>query len=387
MKILHVYKEYFPVLGGVENHIRWQAEGMVARGHQVQVLVTSPNRHFQQDLIDGVDVIRTGRQFNLSSAPVSLPMLAHLARLGSEADIIHLHSPYPPAELSQLLLSSGRRTVVTYHSDIVKQASLLRFYAPFLRRFLARADAILVSSPAYVRSSAFLRPLAKWESDFRLRAGGPVHVVHFGIDLDRFAPTPATLARAAELRNGFGPGPLLLFVGRLRYYKGVDVLVRALARTPKVRLILGGTGPEGERIHRLVGELGIGDRVHLLGNVPEEDLAALYRAADVFVLPSVHRSESLGIVLLEAMASGLPLISTELGTGTSYVNQTGHTGLVVPPGDVDGLSRAILDLSGDQERRRRMGSAAEERAQSTFGLESMLDRTEMIYRNLLARDN
>lgn len=376
MKILHVYKEYAPVLGGVENHLRWQAEGMAARGHEVQVLVTSPDGRTRRDRVDGVDVLRSARQFNLSSAPVSFPMLGHLNQLGAQADIVHLHSPYPPAELYQLWLRRGRRTVVTYHSDIVKQATLLRFYAPFLRRFLASADAILVSNPPYVQSSPFLRPLQAGENR-------RVHVVHFGIDLERFAPTPELKSRSETLRSKLGSGPLALFVGRLRYYKGVDVLVRAGAIAKSVRLLIAGIGPEMERIRLLIEQLGLGERVHLLGNVADEDLPALYQAADFFVLPSVHRSESLGIVLLEALASGLPLISTELGTGTSYVNVDGETGLVVPANDAESLAEALSRLGSDPELRRRMGDAALARARRHFGIQRMLDRTESIYSDLL----
>ena len=372
MHILHVYKDYFPVLGGIENHIKWQAEGMQARGHRVHVLVTNTGRATLRQPIHGVPVTKTGRQFNVSSAPVSLGLFRELARLGRDADIVHLHAPYPPGELAQLLVRAGRRTVITYHSDIVKQATLLRFYAPFLRRILDRAQAILVSNPRYPEGSPFLRPLQE-----------KIRVVHFGIDPARFRPTEASQRRAQELRRRFGPGPLALFVGRLRYYKGVDVLVQALARTPEVRGVIVGAGPMEAQIRGLVRQLGLAERVHFAGHVADEDLPAFYQAGDLFVLPSVHRSESLGIVLLEAMASGLPVVSTELGTGTSYVNQDGVTGLVVPPGDPDALAQAIQRLARHPRQRVAFGEAARRRIQEAFSLTQMLDQTERVYQEVL----
>lgn len=376
MKILHVYKDYAPILGGIENHIRWQAEGMCARGHDVSVLVTNLTAHTTHEVVDGVPVTKCARHLNVSSAPVAAALPFYLRRLGGDADIVHLHAPYPPGELSQLLAQAGRRTVITYHSDIIKQATMLRFYAPFLRQILKRADQILVSNPPYVQSSPFLRPIAA-------KNPAKIKVVHFGIDLQRFTPTSAVTQRSAELRAQFGPGPLILFVGRLRYYKGVDVLVRAMAQVNGARCLIVGNGPEEERIRALVTELGLADRVSLSGSLLDADLPAIYHAADLFVLPSIHRSESLGIVLLEAMATGLPLISTELGTGTSYVNRHGETGLVVSPGDIDALASAINRLLGNEDLRRQFGEAALRCARQDFSLTQMLDATEQVYQSLL----
>jgi rhamnosyl/mannosyltransferase len=377
MKILHVYKDYAPVLGGIENHIRWQAEGMRARGHDVHVLVTNLAARTLHETIDGVMVTKCARHLNVSSAPVAAALPIHLRRLGADADIVHLHAPYPPGELAQLLVQAGQRTVITYHSDIIKQATLLKFYAPFLHRLLARADKILVSNPPYVQSSPFLAPIAR-------RTPAKVGIVHFGIDPVRFAPTPANTAGAAQLRERFGPGPLVLFVGRLRYYKGVDVLVGAMAAVTTARCVIVGTGPMEDEIRTLIDQHNLADRVQMAGSLPDADLPAIYHAADLFVLPSIHRSESLGIVLLEAMAAGLPVISTELGTGTSYVNRHGETGLVVPPGDAGALAAAINQLATDAELRRRFGQAAQRRAQTEFNLAQMLDATEQVYRSLFA---
>ena len=376
MRILHLYKDYFPVLGGIENHIKWLAEGMAARGHDVCVLVTNTGRSDVAETVNGVSVVKVSRHFNISSAPIGLGMAGQLRRLGRDADIVHLHAPYPPGELAQLLVGAGRRTVITWHSDIVKQAGLLRFYAPFLRAALRRADKILVASPPYVQSSAFLRPI-------HARTPEKIAIVPFGIDLNRFAESVETDAQAAAIRARYGPGPLLLFVGRLRYYKGLHVLVQAMAQVSSARCLIVGVGPLEAEIRAQVDELGLAERVFFAGEVADVELPAYYRAADIFCLPSIHRSEALGIVLLEAMASGLPLISTELGTGTSWVNQNEVTGLVVAPEDSHALAAAINRLARNGDERRAFGQAGLRRAREEFGLEKMLARTEAVYRGVV----
>ncbi len=389
MKILHLYKDYFPILGGIENHIKWLAEGMAARGHDVSVLVTNTGRGDVAETISGVRVVKVSRHFNISSAPIGLGMVGQLRRMGMDADIVHLHAPYPPGELAQLLVRAGQRTVITWHSDIVKQAGLLRFYAPFLRAALKQADKILVASPPYIQSSAFLRPIHE-------RTPGKIAVVPFGIDLTRFAkepppqPSPTVgegaddgSVKIAAIRARYGPGPLVLFVGRMRYYKGLHVLVQAMAQVENARCLIVGVGPLEAEIRAQVAALGLEERVLFAGEVDDADLPAYYRAADIFCLPSVHRSEALGIVLLEAMASGLPLISTELGTGTSWVNQHEITGLVVPPEDPSALAGAIDRLARNDDERHGFGQAALRRAVNEFGLAQMLARTEAVYREVL----
>ncbi|MFZ1752552.1 MAG: glycosyltransferase [Caldilineaceae bacterium] len=376
MRILHLYKDYFPVLGGIENHIKWLAEGMAARGHDVSVLVTNTDRRDLSETVSGVGVVKVSRHFNISSAPIGLGMAGQLRRMGRDADVVHLHAPYPPGELARLLVAAGRRTVITWHSDIVKQAGLLRFYAPFLRAALHRADKILVASPPYVQSSAFLRPVSE-------RSPEKIAVVPFGIDLSRYVENAELLAKVKTIRARYGPGPLVLFVGRMRYYKGLHVLVQAMAQVENARCLIVGVGPLEAEIRAQVTGLGLTERVLFAGEVDDADLPAYYQAADIFCLPSVHRSEALGIVLLEAMASGLPLISTELGTGTSWVNQHEVTGLVVPPEDPDALAGAINRLARNEDERRSFAQAAHARAADEFDVAQMLTRIEAIYREIL----
>ena len=364
MKILHIYKDYYPVLGGIENHIRLLAEAQARRGHEVTILATGPGPRTLCEVLNGVRVIKAGRLATIASAPLSVTLPLILAR--QRPDIAHLHFPYPVGEVAQWLLGRAQRTVMTYHSDVVRQRGWLRLYSPVMRRVLKAMDRILVTSPQYLHSSPFLQPVL-----------GRCQVVPLGIDVGRFLA--ADPARIESLRRELGQ-PLLLFVGRLRYYKGLHYLLRALVELEGVHLAVVGRGPMEAEWKALAVDLGLQERVHFVGEVPDEDLAAYYHASDLFVLPACERSEAYGLVQVEALAAGVPVISTELGTGTSFVNQHGETGLVVPPRDPGALAEACRELLGDEERRQRLGMQGRARALAEFGVERMVERVEEAYR-------
>lgn len=372
MRVLHIYKDYAPVVGGIENTIRLMAEGLVDAGVDVEVLVTNTGPATERTVIDGVPVTKTGRLLNVSSAPVSLGFYHWLRRLTHNTDIVHAHLPYPPGELGQLLVGRSRRFVVTYHSDIVRQKVLGTLYSPFLRQVLRRADLIGATSDAYVRSSAFLAPVAD-----------KCRVIPLGIDLRAFQPHPTTEAAAAALREQYGPKPLLLFVGKLRHYKGLDVLIQAMTQVD-ARLLVVGSGPLDQEWRALANGLQLDEQVLFLGERPEAEKIALLHAADLFVLPSTNRAEAFGVVLIEAMAAGLPLVSTELGTGTSFVNQHEETGLVVPAGDVAALAASINRLLADDALRERMGARSMARATEMFSKEALIRHTLAFYEEALA---
>lgn len=392
MKILHIYKDYPPILGGIENHVKLLAEGLAGCGHDVTALVTNPTGLRTTVLREnGVTVIRAGRLATVASTPLSLALPWQLLR--QRPDVVHLHYPYPVGEVSQWLLRRGRATVLTYHADIVRQAGILRFYKPILQWVLRRVNAIIIGSPP-MRGGVFLG-----EHQAKLR------LIPYGIALARFQAAPAepaltrlraqvnaACARAgATLASGDADStpilphshtPTLLFVGRLRYYKGLDWLIRALPQVPG-RLVVCGTGNMGSEWQALARELAVGDRVAWLGEVPDADLPALYHLADLFVLPASHPSEAFGLVQVEAMAARLPVVCTELGTGTSYVNQHGITGLVVPPQDADALAAAINALLADPARRVAMGDTARERVAAEFASDVMVARVLGLYEDVL----
>jgi rhamnosyl/mannosyltransferase len=364
MNILHLYKDYFPVLGGIENNIKTIAEGQVAAGHQVTVLVCDPGPRTRRERLNGVKVIKAGRLFTAASMPLSLAQPWHLRR--TQPDIVHIHSPYPLGEAANWLLSSGRATVISYQSDIVRQKAWLRLYGPFLKRILKRADGIITSTPRYIETSPWLQPI-------RDRCV----VIPNGIDVTRFAPPEPKAAPAEPFK--------LLFVGRLRYYKGLDTLLEAMPHIPNTHLTIVGVGEMADTLQALTHSLSLGDRVTFAGEVADAELPAYYHQADLFVLPANARSEAYGIVLIEAMAAGLPCVTTELGTGTSWIVQDGLTGLVVPPKEATQLAQAINQVRLNPTLCRQFGQASLARATATFSQEVMLQKIMQLYENLLAR--
>lgn len=373
MNILHIYKDYFPVLGGIENHVRIVAEAQAARGHDATVLVASLDRRTRVETMNGVRLIKIARWINISSAPISPAMFAWARRLKRAFDIVHLHFPYPLGEMAHLFSGSRAKTVITYHSDIVRQKVLRVVYRPFLWRVLRRADRILATSPRYIETSPYLSCLRD-----------KCVVVPLGTQVERFADVDP--ARAANLRSQLSNNPpnrLILSVGRLRYYKGLDTMIRALPALPTVRYIIIGTGPMEAEWRALAESLGVADRVVFAGEVPNAELPIYYHAADLFVLPANARSEAFGTVITEAMAAGLPCVATEVGTGTSWVVQDGVTGRIVPPCDPDALAQAIRSIFADPDLHRRMGRAGADRARAEFDARVMIDRVLDVYTSLL----
>lgn len=359
MRILHVYKDYYPVLGGVENIMRVLAESHAAGGHDVTALVCNCGFRSTHSDIGGVKVVKVGRLTTAASMPISLRQV--LSLVGQHPDVIHVHTPYPLGELGVWLLKRRIPYVITYHSDVVRQQGWLRLYSPILRQVLRSAARIMPTSSQYIETSPWLAPVRDLCT-----------VVPLGVDPMRFAPPE-------ELFDG---PPTLLFVGRLRYYKGLGTLIEVLPHLPDVALKIVGTGPMEAEWRALVTHLGLSDRVSFLGQVADADLPAVYHQAHLFVLPSNARAEAFGVVLLEAMASGLPCISTEVGTGTSWVVQDGVTGRVVPPEDPTALATAVRDLLSVPARLRIMGQASRQRVENEFTLDRLSERVMSVYRDV-----
>ncbi len=358
-RVVHLYKAYFPTLGGIENHVRVLAEAQAAAGDAVQVLVTGPAG---DESLNGVRVRRFPAPVTLASTPLSPGLWRAVA--DTRADLVHVHSPYPLGEMAQWRFGS-RPYVVTYHAEPTRpvQRLILRAYAPFFRRYLHDAARIIVTSPRYAGHSSFL---ATWADKLR--------VVPLGQDPGWFTPGPPEAQRPFTL----------LFVGLLRHYKGLSVLLRALPLlAADARLVVIGDGPERERLVDESRRLGVNDQITWRGRVSDADLVSAYQQADVFVLPALNRAEAFGTVLVEAMLSGLPCVTTEVGSGTSWVVADGQTGLVVPPGSARALASALLRLQADPELRTRLGRAGRQRALEHFTTEAMLTGLRTVYDEVL----
>lgn len=369
MKVLLVNKLYYPVIGGVETVVRDLAR-YLPEDVDRKVLVASETRRGNVSEIDGIEVIKTPSLGIFKSTPLPPTFPFYLKKFEKWADIFHFHFPFPPGELSFLLAGIKKPLVVTYHSDIVRQRFLLKFYEPFLIKFLERAEKIIATSPNYIETSPYL-----------CRFKDKCEVIPLGIDIEKLKLTSEVENKALEIRKRYGT-PIVLFVGRLIYYKGVECLVRAM-KDVKGTLILVGTGPLYEKLRSLASELDISERTVFLPHLEYEDLVSMYYACDVFCLPSIERSEAFGIVQLEAQACGKPVVSTELGTGTSYANLDGVTGFVVPPRDEKALSKALNKLLSDENLRKKLGEQAKQRVAKEFEVRMMAARTNQVYLEVL----
>jgi len=242
-----------------------------------------------------------------------------------------------------------------------------RMFEPFLQAALRKSSAIIATSPNYLATSPALQ-------NFRERC----HVIPYGIDTTQFAECSPEAVR--RVRERFGDR-LVISVGRLVYYKGFDVLIRAMASV-RGKLVIVGDGPLRAELGNLAAQLGVTDKVIFAGEINNADVAPYYHAADLFALASVARSEAFGIVQIEAMAAGLPVINTALDSGVPFVSLDGETGLTVPPGNPPALAEAINRLLDDAGLRQRLGQAGIRRARQEFSLDTMLRRTLQLYRTV-----
>jgi rhamnosyl/mannosyltransferase len=282
----------------------------------------------------------------------------------SDADIIHIHLPNPIAVLAYLASGHPGRLVVTYHSDTVRQKILGALFEPFLHQALRRSSAIIATSPDYRQTSLVLR-----------RYLDRCHVIPYGIELDDFEQRDE--AAAGKLREQYGDR-LVISVGRLVYYKGFEYLIRAMKQV-QGKLLIVGDGPLRADLEGLAQSLDLGGKVIFAGEIQNKSVIPYYHAADVFALASIARSEAFGIVQIEAMAAGLPVVNTKLDSGVPFVSLHDRTGLTVPPGDPDALAAAINRLLDAPDLRRSLGAAARTRARQEFNVATMGARTLDLY--------
>jgi glycosyltransferase involved in cell wall biosynthesis len=367
LRVLGIGKFYPPeYLGGLESAVVALNAELVRGGCDVTYVVSAVRGRGGVSDVDGVRVVRARSFGTLFSQPLAPGLVLAARRV--PADVVHLHHPNPLGDLAALA-DRKRPLVVTQHSDVVRQRALWPFYGPAVRLALARARRIVVASEPY---RAVSRELAGFEEKVR--------VVPYGIDGARFEPRPETARGAAALRAAWGGSgrPVVLAVGRLVGYKGFDVLLEA-ARGLDAAVVLVGTGPLERELKAAAGA-----NVTFAGRVDDAELPAYYAACDVFCLPSVTIAEAFGVVLLEAMASGKPLVTTRLPTGVMAVNRDGVTGLVVPPRDPVLLREALRTVLEDDARRGEMGRVARRTYEAEYTSRVMAERYLTVYREALA---
>ena len=376
LKTLQINKYYYPHIGGIERVVQQLAEGL-AEETEMTVLVSAEDKKYREETMNGAKIIRLPRHIRFGSMPISFGMFGTLRKLAKQQDIIHLHMPFPIGDLACLLSGYKGKIVLWWHSDVVRQKKLMLLYKPIMLQMLRRADAIIVATQGHIDGSAYLKPF-----EHKCR------IIPFGVELsieeaaDRYMTEQEAMQKTGEKH------PVrFLFVGRYTYYKVCDVLLEAFAKVKNAELVMAGSGAQEDELKQKTTELGIGDRTRFIGKISEEELCKQYADCDVFVLPSIARSEAFGLVQIEAMAFGKPVINTKLPSGVPYVSIHGKTGLTVEPGNVGQLAEAMQWLTDHEEERFEMGRQARLRMKTEYRLKKMMARVLELYRELTKETN
>jgi rhamnosyl/mannosyltransferase len=364
--VLEIGKFYPPHMGGIETHLEALCR-QLARTYAVSVIASNHEPGFRSEIRDGIRVTRLPTPFSITSAPVNPALPGAIRR--AAPDLVHIHLPHPGGVLGLLASRYSGPTVVTYHSDVVRQKIMSTVFTPFLTRLLDRARIIIATSANYIDSSPVLQR-------YRTRC----RVVPYGIPVRRFTNEDA--ARVADIRARYG-SRIVLGVGRLVYYKGFEFAIRAMRRV-NAHLVIVGEGPLRPDLEREVRDCGVGSKVTLVGEMQNDQVAPLFSAADVLVLPSIARSEAFAIVQLEAMAAGTPIVNTNLASGVPWVSPDGLTGLTVPPRDPEALATALTTLLDNSALRTKLGEAGRERVRREFTDAVMGKRVAEVYQEVLA---
>lgn len=375
-KILQLGKFYPPDIGGIESVMQDICDGINARGLICDVLCSSSSYNFSYEILDSrARIYRTKSFGKLASTSITPQMIFTLQKLIKAYDIIHLHLPDPMANLALFLSNiQGKLIILHWHSDIIKQRHLLKLYVPLQSWLLQRAHSIIATSPKYALESAFLQP-------YRDKC------VSIPIGIDDIAPSSleSTLPQIPA-QSKKGEKKVIFALGRLVAYKGFEYAIEAMALLPQYCLHIGGTGALQQKLQQKINALGLQDRVKLLGTLSHQERAQQFRNAHIFILPSITKNEAFGIVQVEAMSQGLPVVSCSIdGSGVDYVNAHNISGLVVPPQNPAAIAQAIREIERDYER---FSRSARARFLQLFTSDKMLDSIYELYCSLYAsREN
>jgi glycosyltransferase involved in cell wall biosynthesis len=368
MRVLHFYKTFFPDSnGGVEQVINQIAIGANSYGVQTEVLSLTSQKDLNSIPFNGYTIHRAKQNLVLASTGLSLSAFRRFSQLALKADIVHYHFPWPFMDIVHFATNIKKPTILTYHSDIIKQQQLLKLYRPLMHHFLSSVDKVVATSSNYLESSEVL---AKYKHK--------VSVIPIGID--KLSYPSSEPAKIDFWREKFGE-KFFLFIGVLRYYKGLHILIEA-ASGSDYPIVIVGKGPIEEQLKAQVVKLGLSNIV-FLGHVSDEDKVSLLAGCFAVLFPSHLRSEAFGVSLLEGAMFGKPMISTEIGTGTSYINVLNLTGLVVPPSNPIALRQAMQYLWNNPEEAYRMGVFAEQRYRQYFMADKMVKSYVELYLELL----
>lgn len=368
MRVAHFAKYAFARIGGMERHVGILTRALAARGVDVTVFAYDPSGTAKPRTVDGVKVEPVPTLLHFSSQSLAPALIMRARRIAREQrfDVVHQHWPDPFAHIAATLVPGRPAQVVSWHSDIVRQRLLRPIYRAIAPRVLARPDALIGATQAHLRSAqmdCFAPPERR-------------HVIPYSIDTSPFELTPRIAQDARALRMKHGGGPLIFALGRHVYYKGFEVLIRAMARVPAV-LLLGGEGPLTSQLTQVA--LSVGANVEFVGTIPEDMLPVYYHSSDLFCLPSVAQTEAFGLVQAEAMACGKPLVNTALGNGVNELAPHDQCALAASPGDDVALAQALRRVLAEPGLGARLGAAGYQRIRTDFTVDAMVRKTLDLY--------
>lgn len=374
MRVLH-FGRFAHQLGGVERHAHQLCQQLAAMGVDVTNLVAASDRK-NRTFVQGNYTIEEAASFGVAISTAMSPMLVWRAiqlHRAKPFDIFHLHFPDPLTHLASMLLPSNVPRVISWHSDIVKQKKLLKLYQPLLAHEVRRAQALVAGTHAH------------FECSQQIPASYPAvrkHIVPYGLSYEALARSPNHETLISCIKARAGSRPIVFALGRHVYYKGFEVLINALTQT-EAYLVIGGDGPLRNSLERQAIRLGLQDRINFAGRIDDEMLPAFFHACDFFCLPSVEQSEAFGLVQLEAMSCGKPVICSQLNNGVNEANLHGYTGLAVTPNDPTELAHAINHLASRPDEVSRLAKNARRHACTQYSLKNMGENCISVYEDLL----
>lgn len=371
MKILQVGK-FYPIRGGVEKVMYDLMLGLSARQIHCDMLCASTEDHPAGDIVlnEYAKVFVVPTQLKAAATMLAPAMILKLRQLASSYDIIHIHHPDPMAALSLFLSGYKGKVILHWHADILKQKNLLKLYKPLQSWLIKRANLIVGTTPVYVKQSFFLQEVQQ-----------KIDYIPIGV-----LPIVAENTRIAAIKQQYAGKKLIFSLGRLVEYKGYEYLIRAAVDlSADYQIVIAGKGPLQESLQNLILQLGVQDRVTLLGFVDDPTAYAYFEACTLFCLPSILKTEAFAIVQIEAMSCGKPLVSTNIaGSGVPWVNKHGSSGLVVEPEQATELSTAIKQICEDPDLYQQLAIGAKSRFENYFTRDAMIDQCLARYNKVLA---
>ena len=373
MKVLHLGK-FYPVIGGIEKVMHDIVEGLSCREDVCcDMLCASTDRSNHVVYLNHAKIMCTATCMKIFATMISPAMILQLRKICKDYGIIHIHHPDPMAALALRLSGYRGKVVLHWHSDILKQKLMLKFYLPLQNWLIKRADVIVGTTPKYLDCSPFLQDKS-------------LHKICIPIGIDAIKPDQE---RVNQLKEKYKNRKIIFSLGRLVEYKGYEYLIRAASLLSEDHVVLiGGSGPLKSYLETLILALGLQDRVKLLGRISDEDLPTYYGACDIYVLSSIWKTEAFGIVQIEAMSCGKPVIATKIeGSGVDWVNENGVSGVNVNPMDSNAIANAVKYILSNKERYLRMSQGARQRYEALFKKEIMIEKCAQLYRSLLEQNS